>query len=320
MKRATLIWLITAGILVLLGCAVFTAVLAVNGWDFTAIGNVKYQTKTVLITDEFSDISIDFDTEDIVFADSVDGDCKVEFYESEKEKHTAVVADNTLSIEKTDTREWYEHLSFSLNSPKITVYLPKIEYGSLHINGSTGDVSIPGGLAFETIDISVSTGDVKCSASSLGSMRIKTGTGDISGEYLTAKELELSVTTGRIKFGFISDAGDIRLNVSTGKATLSNVRCKNLSSTGSTGDIKLEHVICSDKMTIKRSTGDVGFEYCDAAQITVETDTGNVTGTFNTEKIFIAHSDTGDVEVPKSVVGGKCEVTTDTGDIKLSVG
>ena len=46
---------------------------------------------------------------------------------------------------------------------------------------------------------------------------------------------------------------------------------------------------------------------------------GNVTGTLLTDKIFLAQSDTGRVDLPKTVGGGKCEITTDTGNIEISV-
>ena len=36
-------------------------------------------------------------------------------------------------------------------------------------------------------------------------------------------------------------------------------------------------------------------------------------------KVFITETDTGKVEVPKSVTGGRCEIETDTGDIQITV-
>ena len=50
-----------------------------------------------------------------------------------------------------------------------------------------------------------------------------------------------------------------------------------------------------------------------------DTDTGDVKGSLLSEKIFIPTTDTGDVDVPKTVTGGRCEITTDTGDIKITV-
>jgi tRNA pseudouridine55 synthase len=51
----------------------------------------------------------------------------------------------------------------------------------------------------------------------------------------------------------------------------------------------------------------------------VKTDTGDVTGSLLTGKTFIPHSDTGKVVLPDSTLGGRCEITTDTGDIRITV-
>ena len=97
------------------------------------------------------------------------------------------------------------------------------------------------------------------------------------------------------------------------------MECKNLITRGNTGDVSLENVIATEMFSIERSTGDVRFTDCDAAEICVKTDTGDVTGSFLSDKIFITNTDTGSVNVPKTVIGGKCEITTDTGDIKITI-
>ena len=72
-------------------------------------------------------------------------------------------------------------------------------------------------------------------------------------------------------------------------------------------------------MTVERSTGDVRLEQCDAEELDIRTDTGDVKGSLLTEKVFIVRSDTGRIKVPESITGGKCRVTTDTGDIEITV-
>ena len=90
-------------------------------------------------------------------------------------------------------------------------------------------------------------------------------------------------------------------------------------SDGSTGDLVLKNVIASEKFSIERSTGDVKFEAADASEIFVETSTGDVCGSLMSEKFFITESDTGSSDVPQTLSGGKCEVKTSTGDIKITV-
>lgn len=128
----------------------------------------------------------------------------------------------------------------------------------------------------------------------------------------------IDVSTGNVRIGNLS-VKELNISVSTGDVTLANLPCNNLTSTGSTGNVHLDHVTAAQKLSIERSTGNVKFDGCDAAEIFVETDTGNVTGSLLTEKIFFTHTDTGRIDVPQSVTGGKCEITTDTGNIKITI-
>ena len=107
--------------------------------------------------------------------------------------------------------------------------------------------------------------------------------------------------------------------MSTGKAYLSDIACKNLTSTGSTGDISLKNVVSTGKISIERNTGDVTLEASDAIEIFITTETGDVKGSLLTDKVFITKTDTGRIDVPNSITGGRCEITTDTGNIKISI-
>lgn len=279
MKKSTKIWLITATSLVALGCIMFSVAMTKIHWDFTKLSTVKYETNTYEVTDDFNSISMLTDTADILFVQSDDKICKVVCYEMSDMKHTTTVQNNTLTINVTDEREWYDHIGITLGSPKITVYLPKTEYDSLAIKEDTGDIEVPKDFKFGSIDIATSTGDIT-----------------VSG---------------------VTCEGDLKINVSTGKVNLTGIKCKSLISDGSTGDFSLKNVIATEKFSIERSTGDVKFDDCDATEIWVKTDTGDVTGNLLSEKIFITQTSTGDVLVPKSTNGGKCEITTSTGDIYI---
>ena len=117
----------------------------------------------------------------------------------------------------------------------------------------------------------------------------------------------------------VACAGNVGVSVDTGEAELTDVSCKRVVSNGSTGSITMENVLAEEAITVQRSTGDVKFEQCDGAEFLVTTSTGNVTGTLLSEKVFITQSSTGRVEVPETVTGGKCKITTSTGDILMSI-
>ncbi len=315
MAKKTKIWLIVASFLVVFGLLLFTAVMIKNDWDFTTLSTEKFENNNYEITDDFSSISIKTSTADIDFVPSDNSNCRVVCYEVTNEKHNVSVQDNILTINEVNAKKWYEYISISTDSPKITIYLPKTEYNSLKIDGDTGDIKIPKDFLFESIDIAVSTGDVKNYASAKESVKISASTGDIDLKDISAKKIDLAVSTGDIECDSITCGEDILLIVSTGKSKLTDISCNSFKSFGSTGDITLKSVIATKGLRIGRSTGDVRFEGCDASNIFVCTDTGDVTGTLLSEMVFITNTDTGRVEVPESVTGGKCEIVTDTGDI-----
>ena len=320
MKKVTVILLAAAACLVLTGVVVFCITMAANQWDFSRLDNDKQTTRTFDVTGDFRNISVLFETEDVEFRLSGDGKCKVVCVEREKEPHTVSVADGTLKIERTDKREWYDHLTlFSFDKQTITVYLTETGYEALRMKGSTGDVKVPGDFGFGSIEIAVSTGDVDCRATSSGLLRIGTSTGDIRLENLLAGELDLAVSTGRVEAASVVCGGDVTVRVSTGKTILTDITCKNLYSDGSTGDISLKNVTASGIFSIERDTGSIKFERCDAGELKIETDTGDVSGSLLSDKVFFTHSSTGRISVPETTSGGKCSISTDTGSIRIEI-
>ena len=319
MNKTTKIWLVIAAFLVLVGCIIFGGVMTILKWDFTKLSTFEYETNDYKIDEDYTNILIVTDTADVVFVPCENSKSSVVCYEQKKAKHLVTVNDGTLVIEVVDTRKWYEHIGVNFSTPKMTVYIPQGDYGTLSVKSSTGDVEIPKDFNFESIDILGSTGNVKNYACTSGVIKIKTSTGNIYLENASANTLDLSVSTGKIEVFNVFCEDDMNINVSTGKTKLNNIECKNFTSSGNTGDIYLNNVIAAEKMSIKRSTGDIRFDGSDATEIFVETDTGDVTGTLISEKVFIARTDTGRINVPKTTHGGKCEINTDTGDIRLEI-
>jgi DUF4097 and DUF4098 domain-containing protein YvlB len=318
MKKGS-IWLIIAALLVLGGGILFCVLMTSLGWDFTRLSTVEYESNTYEISEGFSGISVNTDTADIVLALSDDGTCRVECREETNAKHSVSVKDGVLTVELINERSVYDFIGLRLGSPSITVYLPEAEYESLFIRESTGSIEIPAELAFGSADISASTGGVYFGASARDSVKIKTSTGYIGVENISAGALDLEVHTGKVTVSGVTCSGDVTVGVSTGKAYLTDIVCRSLISKGDTGDISLNNVIAAEKISIERSTGDVKFIRCDAAEIYVETDTGDVSGSLLSDKIFVTDVGTGSLDVPESIIGGKCVLITDMGDIKITI-
>ena len=319
MNRITKPWLIAASSLTALGLIIFLGSMAAYGWDFTRLSTVKYETNTYKVSGSFDCIAIDIDTAKVELVPSPDGVCRVICQETEKVKHTAAVQNGTLMIDKIDTRKWYDHVGIFFGSPKITVVLPQDEYASLSIETDTGDITIPEDFLFENLTIHGDTGDVDCSAAVSNVMKIELSTGDVKANGASANRVKLITKTGGIRVNSVASAGSIDIETDTGDVRLTDVACENLTAESDTGTISLKNVVAAGIFFIESDTGDVRLEGSDAAQISIETDTGDVTGTLLSEKVFIIETSTGRASVPKTVTGGKCEINTSTGDIRIDI-
>jgi len=319
MSRASKIWLITAASLMLIGLIIFGGVMTMLNWDLSKLSTIKYETNTYEPTEKFDGISVYTVTAAVEIRPSEDGKVTVICREDEKARHSVSVKDGTLTVELKDERKWYDRIGINFSSPQITVYIPNVEYGTLKIKNTTGKISVLPDLKFNSIDVTVTTGDVKLLASAEGDVKVKTNTGDITVNNISAGSVDLAATTGKITASSVTSAGDFNIKVTTGKTCLTNVSCKSLTTSGSTGSITLTDVIAFESFNISRDTGNVKLEKCDASEIFIKTDTGNVKGSLLSEKVFIVNTDTGKKYVPKTVTGGRCEITTDTGDIIIKI-
>ena len=316
MKKA---FIIIAIILLILGCVIFFAALASAGFDFQNMRTSKLQTKTYPVGEDFRNIRIDEDTADVIFALSADGTCSVVCSESERTTRTVTVENGTLSIVSEERNGWKGLFDLSFENESVTVYLPKDAYETLVIETHTGDTEIPQGLHFQSISVTGSTGDARCAASATDGITIRMSTGDAILDGASAGTIDCVVTTGDIRMQNVSCAGNVNLKLSTGRTVADELTCRDLHSEGSTGRVQLKNVVASGTISIERSTGDVTLDNSDAGEIWVKTTTGDVTGSLRTGKTFVTKTSTGDVHVPESAAGGRCEISTTTGDIVIRI-
>lgn len=308
-----------AVILIAAGIICFVYPLITSNFDLSMLGTAKYETNTYTISQEFDHIEIHSVETDILLAPAADNKVSIVCMERDKVRHQVTVEKGTLMITADDQRDWMDRLTFFTKSLTMTVYLPAESYQSLTIDSRTGKVTVPSSFSFGSIDITSGTGKIICSASADGAFKAKAGTGDIVLNGVKAKSFDLSATTGDIEVISATCADHITITVSTGKIKLTDTLCKSLHVSGSTGRMTLGNTVASDDFDLTMSTGDVFFENCDAGSITVNTTTGDVRGSLRSAKVFIAKASTGKISVPDTVTGGKCEITTTTGDIEISL-
>lgn len=321
MSKNTKAWLIAAVSLIMIGNLIFCGAMSIMGWNFSKLSIVRFDDNEYEFNEKVQNIKINTNLANIQFLPSPNSKTKVVLHEQRNLHHSTKVEHQTLTIEVEDTRKWYEYINnITFETPAITVYLPENLYGDLSINTATGSIDIPENFKFHSMNLATKTGSIKNYASADSNIMLKTDTGAILVEEVTAGAIELSSSTGKIDIASVNCQSEIKINISTGKTNLTNVKSKNIISNGNTGSILLENVIASEKISIERQTGSVKFKNSDAKEIYVSTTTGSIKGNLLTAKTFFAQSKTGSIDVPKTISEEKCEINTITGSIKITVG
>jgi hypothetical protein len=297
MKKSNTVWIITAVCLIISGAIISLLSLEKLNFDFNKLNTHKFISNENIITEDFSNIKIGIDTSDIAIVRSKDNICKVVTVNTENIKHIVTVENNVLLISAEDNRKWYDYVGIFSEEPSLTIHLPKDSYDFLKIECDTSDITVQKGFTFGEVEIETDTGDIGFSADSQDIINISTDTGD--------------VVFGNIK------ASDITLESDTGYITFNSVDCKNIKVETETGDVTFNSSVTSEGILVTSGTGDVTFNNSDAAEISITTDTGDVKGRLLSPKVFVCSSDTGDIDVPVSITGGKCEIKTNTGDIEM---
>ena len=298
MNRSTAVWLIIGGVLILAGAIIFCTVMSMLNWNFKSLDTNKYETNVYESNESVGEVKIDVTTADVTFKPSEDGKIKVVCYENTKIRYTVTVNNGVLTITENDYRKWYDHIGIGFDSPRIDVYLPTASSYAIDMDITTGDVSIAKDFKLLAVEIRITTGDLKCLASSAESIKIENTTGDVTLENtIVEKDVYVHYTSG----------GLTMKNVTVGEHTVIQ---------GTTGDIAF-HGGFGAKVSVKSSTGDITFENFDANEMNIETTTGDVTGTLRTSKFFMVDTTTGDVNVERYWRGHQCNIKTSSGDVSI---
>ena len=319
MKTAKLVLIIVSCSLVVAGLLVGAVGILMLNFDFSKLSTQTYNEKSYQTESSFSNISIQQRTTDISFTLSEDDLCHIYYTESENMPHRIEVENDTLTITQEDNRKWYHHIGIFWQDPKISIALPKADYQSLLIQGSTGDVELPKIFSFENAEIKLSTGDIAFHARVQNRLSIQTDTGDVHIADSLLKQLTIETSTGDVTLSSMQIEAELRCKTDTGEVKIKEVACTDLNCQTDTGDMMLQSVIIANKGIFEADTGDLELRACDAAELEIQTSTGDVFGTLLSPKIFMAKSSTGDIRVPQSLTGGKCQITTSTGDIEISI-
>lgn len=315
MKKGTIIALIVAGALLLLGCVLVSLGFSfVGGWpDTTAPAE-----KTYVVNEPFTSIQVDTTVCDVTFV-RTGGEFQAVCPDSETLSYTVTVEDGTLCVRQVDLRKWYDFIGINLDKQEIILYLPDNQYDTLYIQSSTGDIFVPKDFSFTAVTLSTSTGDMDFSAAITEQLTASASTGDITIQGSSPAIAQISTRSGDVALQDMA-CRECFVTTTTGKITMANVTCQTLDCQSDTGDKNLQNVVAGQSLKAISTTGDVELVGCDAPMLTIETDTGDIEGILLSPKEFFTYTNTGDVRIPNhnGTVNGQCYVNSDTGDITFS--
>lgn len=319
MNKSKKIAVIFAVIMIFVGVALAVSAFAMMGFDIKKLNTLVFETNTYTVEEEFRNISIDGAECSVVLSKSEDNTCKVVCQEEDKISHVVEVEESTLAITRQDNRKWYEHIGIYWGSMNIVIYLPETEYDALYVKTLSGDIEIPEEFSFESAEILSTSGNVDLAASVSGDFYVKSVSGEICVANTESKTVSIQSTSGDVIVENVKTEADMKVNAVSGNVALTNMACQRLTAETSSGDLDLKDVVMRETVHIESVSGEIELYKCDAENIWIKTSSGDVTGSLLTEKTFLVNTSSGDVNVPRTSFGGKCEVTTTSGDIVFEI-
>lgn len=338
MKTSKKVSIIIASASIVAGIGILFAAALKAEFNIEKFNTVDLTYTTYTVDDQFEKISADIADCDFRIEASIDESCSIACKENEHTKDEIFVENGTLMIKRRDNSRWYDHLGFFWNSNEITLYLPKTKYKELQIKSSSGDIIVPQEFSFDSAQVQCSSGCVDFNACVSEKAMVGTSSGDVYIRNASPKLFDISSTSGDIEIISLNSKSDMTVNSTSGDINITDVECKSLNSNSTSGEVEITglksenlsirttsgdvdiiHADIADKLHINCTSGDADISESDAGTLYIKSTSGDVSGSFLSEKVFITDTKSGDVDVPHSASGGKCEIYTTSGDISFYV-
>ena len=105
----------------------------------------KIEEKVFTTEESFENIKLDLKTSNLEFVLAEDNKVTITYGEKAYYTHEFSVKDNTLVVKEDENIPWYERIfHFNWKAAKMTIALPKTNYDSLYLDGSTGSLTYSG--------------------------------------------------------------------------------------------------------------------------------------------------------------------------------
>lgn len=351
MKKALCICLIIAAVFLVAG----GVCMAVGFFRYGGLptGGGEYTEVEKTFSAGLTEIRTDLKIHDVQVIKGEGESVRLRYFNENGKALDAAVSDGVLTVSDPNTRNW----SFPWNwfgdredRLRVTVELPGDFSGSLTIATETGRIEVRGvELDGETLSVQGKTGDVQITDCAFASVAVRLTTGGTNLENVTVGaragttgSLRIAAETGKISCRNVT-AKDTELSASTGKTETEDLSCTSFSSVTSTGEQSHTRLTVSGDAEIRVTTGDVETDTLTAggalritsttgsqslhgiragASIWLEATTGSIRGSLRGTENYYAKdcsSGTGNVRLPQFAAGGTVPLTarTSTGSIRL---
>ncbi len=338
-------WMILAACCMGVGLLLSLCTMATVDFDLRRISaSGEYETRTFETEDFFQNIDVRIISSDVVLLPAKNDICRIEYLANEILSVDIQIINDTLTIQQTDTRQWWEHIGFfwggiGYGQEDMKIYLPKDVYSTLYIKTISGTIRIPDTLTFADAELYSTSGEIQSMAYLQNGLTAKTTSGDIDVSHIIGGNLIISSTSGDLEIigaaientDLHTTSGDISADDMTASAhteitsTSGDVHIRKMSSSTCTvqttsGDIRFENTDIADHMYLKSTSGEIRLEGCDAPDMEIATVSGDVEGTLRTPKRFVTKTTSGNVSVPyDEETNGKCSIKTTSGDIRFRI-
>lgn len=294
-------YILLSAFLVIVGLVLCLVSLSMSGFSFIKMFNDSSEMKTYEIKSDITSIDIRDLTNDIEIRKSPDGVSKIVYFDNSRYICAISEENGKLSIKSDYQGKWYNYISIFSSDKDAVLYLNKDLYDSLYVDSDTSDIKSVEGVSFNSINISLDTGDVELAL-------------------IDGKEINISTDTGDISIKSSAIEGSVTLEADSGDIDLFRLNCNALKIDVDTGDVELHDVKGAHGIKVETSSGDVDIEDCRGNEIDIKTSTGDIEGYFmDVNWTFVTKTSSGRVRVPKNTEGNICKLTTRSGDIEIRI-
>jgi lia operon protein LiaG len=308
--------------------------------DVKNFNDNKYQydvnEEKIFSTEGIKDINISSSLSDINIIEYDDTKVKVHIYgklytekKVEENKPVIELADGRLDIKENRNSGIHLGINFNIgelfnrNEMKIDLYVPKSYRENMKIDSSSGNVKADF-LNLKEFALKTFSGDIKLDDVTADTANIETSSGNINAGNIQANDFKLKTFSGDSGFKSIN-AQKATIGSSSGNSSLGTVKAKKFTCTTFSGNIGAAGIDSEDayvssssgnislrglagSMSVKTFSGDVSAEYMQYPNnVTAKTSSGNITIKLpeGSEFSLEADSSSGDVscDFPISIEG-----------------